>query len=60
MRKYTISYAFEKSCRQEAKWLADRIAKGKPSQNAKTSGPVKVLTAEERRAYAERMGWASK
>jgi len=46
-----ISKGMDAQFKREAQWLADRVAKGKPSANAKTSGPVKVYTPEEIAAF---------
>ena len=43
--------------KREAHWLAERIEKGKPSANAKTSGPVKTYSADELKTYADRNGF---
>jgi hypothetical protein len=50
-----ISWGQQQTFQDEARWLAARIEKGRKSANAKRSGEVRVLSAEERKAIEDQM-----
>lgn len=50
-----ISRGMEQAFKDEAKWLAQRIAKGRKSANAKRCSEVRVFSAEERKAVEDQM-----